>query len=374
MLTDGTAIDDSDAELLGQTAAPSSKHQFAARYFMPGALLVLLVASADYGYHWWTAGRFIESTDDAYVGGDITQIAPRIAGFIQAVLVEDHQYVDAGQLILRIDPSDFAAALNHAVAALASKRATLSSLRAKQALYTANIVAAEAELKAKRAQAAFATSDASRFRALARSQADTSQNEERTATGYRTARAAVSGAEAALEAAGRQLDVIKAETEAAAADVAQAEADVQTAKLNLSYTNIKAPVSGYIGNRSGQNGAYVASGANLLSIVPAHGLWIDANFKEDQLALMKPGQPVTVVADILPGRIFHGHVASLSPATGAVFSIIPPQNATGNFTKIVQRVPVRITLDEDGRQLGLLRAGLSVTARVDTMHISGSSP
>jgi membrane fusion protein (multidrug efflux system) len=141
---------------------------------------------------------------------------------------------------------------------------------------------------------------------------------------------------------------------------------VRTAQLNLGYTNIVAPVSGYVGNRYAQVGGYVAAGTNLLSVVPANGLWVDANFKEDQLGHMKPGDPATIVADVLPGRTFQGHVVSLSPATGAVFSVIPPQNATGNFTKIVQRVPVRIALDGDGQELGLLRAGLSTIASVNT--------
>jgi membrane fusion protein (multidrug efflux system) len=160
--------------------------------------------------------------------------------------------------------------------------------------------------------------------------------------------------------------VLDTEIAAAEAGIAQAAADQRTAQLNLGYTDITAPIDGYIGNRYAQVGAYVASGTNLLSVVPARGLWVDANFKEDQLAGMKPDDPATIVADVLPGRSFHGHVASLAPATGAVFSVIPPQNATGNFTKIVQRVPVRIALDGDATELGLLRPGLSVTASVDT--------
>ncbi|MBV8612981.1 MAG: HlyD family secretion protein, partial [Acetobacteraceae bacterium] len=135
---------------------------------------------------------------------------------------------------------------------------------------------------------------------------------------------------------------------------------------NLGYTSITAPVAGYVGNRYAQVGTYVAAGTNLLSVVPARGLWVEANFKEDQLARMRPGDPATIVADVLPGRVFRGHVASLAPATGAVFSVIPPQNATGNFTKIVQRVPVRVALDDDSQDLGPLRVGLSTTASVDT--------
>ena len=139
--------------------------------------------------------------------------------------------------------------------------------------------------------------------------------------------------------------------------MAQAQADLQTARLNLGYTEIRAPIDGYVGNRAAQVGAYVAAGTYLLSVVPSHGLWVDANFKEDQLARMTPGEPATVVADVLPGHAFHGHVASLAPGTGAVFSVIPPENATGNFTKIVQRVPVRILLDGERRDARHAAAG-----------------
>ena len=156
----------------------------------------------------------------------------------------------------------------------------------------------------------------------------------------------MASAQAALAAAKQQLSVLDADITGATAAVAQARADLETARLNLSYAEIRAPIDGYIGNRAAQVGAYVAQGAYLLTISPAHGLWVDANFKEDQLARMKPGQPATIVADTLPGHVFHGRLLSLAPATGAVFSVIPPENATGNFTKIVQRVPVRIALDE----------------------------
>ena len=152
----------------------------------------------------------------------------------------------------------------------------------------------------------------------------------------------------------------------ARAEVAQAEADLRTAELNLGYTEIRSPIDGYVGNRAAQIGAYVTGGAYLVTIIPAHDLWVDANFKEDQLARMARGQSATVVADVLPDHAFRGHIISLAPATGAIFSVIPPENATGNFTKIVQRVPVRIHLDGDDTMLRALRPGLSTTVSVDT--------
>ncbi|HUC66596.1 MAG TPA: HlyD family secretion protein, partial [Stellaceae bacterium] len=201
---------------------------------------------------------------------------------------------------------------------------------------------------------------------LATTPAGSLQNAQRAEANGAAARATVAAAAAALTATRQQLGVLDADIAEARADLAQAEADVETAQLNLGYTEIRAPIDGYVGNRAAQVGAYVASGAYLLSVIPSRGLWIDANFKEDQLARMVPGQPATVVADVLPGRVFHGHVASLAPGTGAVFSVIPPENATGNFTKIVQRVPVRIALAPDERLRDALRPGLSAVVEVDT--------
>jgi len=330
------------------------------------AAVPLLIGAAEYGQHWWTVGRFVESTDDAYVGGDVTPIAPHVAGFVQQILVSDNQRVHAGQVLARLDPDDYQAALNHADAALKGRVAELGNLRAKRVLQSSIIEGADADLAAREAQAEFAATDARRYQALAVTAAGSRQNAEKSLADERATQAAVRSAHATLDGARQQLAVLDSEIAAAEAGVAQAAADLRTAQLNLGYTEITSPIDGYIGNRYAQVGAYVASGTTLLSVVPARGLWVDANFKEDQLAAMKPGDATTVVADVLPGRPLHGHVASLAPATGAVFSVIPAQNATGNFTKIVQRVPVRIALDGDAGELGLLRPGLSVTARVDT--------
>jgi membrane fusion protein, multidrug efflux system len=167
---------------------------------------------------------------------------------------------------------------------------------------------------------------------------------------------------------------VQAGINAAQAAVAEAKSDLRMAQLNVGYTEIRSPIDGYIGNRAARAGGYVASGAYLLSVIPAHGLWVDANFKEDQLAHMRPGQGATLAADVRPGKIFHGHVLSLSPGTGAVFSVIPPENATGNFTKIVQRVPVRILLDAHDPMLERLRPGLSTTVSVDVRSGSAAAP
>jgi len=194
------------------------------------------------------------------------------------------------------------------------------------------------------------------------------ESAQRVDATFKTAQANGAKAQATLLANQRQVDVIETQKLQAKAALMQAVAERDMARLNLSYTELRAPVDGVIGNRRARVGAFAAAGSQLLSVVPKQGLWVDANFKEDQLTHMLPGQAVTIRADVLPGKVFHGHLDSLAPATGAQFSVLPPENATGNFTKIVQRVPVRVMLDQADGVLGQLRPGLSVTAEVDTLH------
>jgi membrane fusion protein, multidrug efflux system len=284
---------------------------------------------------------------------------------VSQILVADNQYVKAGELLVTLDDRDYQAQLAHAQATVQRQQATLANLHAQYELQQSMIGQAEANLAAAKAAAVFADQEAARYRILAATTYGSLQNDQKAASADRQAQAAVAAAEATLAAAKQKLAVLDTEIAEARAGLAQNEADLTTARLNLGYTEIRAPIDGYVGARGAQIGAYVTTGTNLLSIVPADGLWVDANFKEDQLARMQSGQPVTIVADVLPGRTFHGRVVSLAPATGAVFAVIPPENATGNFTKIVQRVPVRIAIAEGDSTLGLLRAGLSVTATVD---------
>ncbi len=337
------------------------------RAVVVGAALAIAAAGASwYGYDWWTEGRFIQTTDDAYVGGNVTPVAPHVSGFIAQVLVGDNQRVHAGQPLIRLDPRDYRAALDHAEAVVTARTAALDTLRAQYVLQQSTIRQRAADLAAKSAQANFTAADATRYRSLAQTSAGSRQDAQRTDALDTEARAAVMAADAALNAAQQQLKVLTAQIAEADAAAAQARADLETARLNLEYTDIRAPIDGYVGNRAAQVGAYVTAGTYLISVIPVTGLWVDANFKEDQLSRMTSGQAVTVVADVLPGHPFHGHLASLAPGTGAVFSVIPPENATGNFTKIVQRVPVRILLDGADATLGVLRPGLSTTVSVDT--------
>jgi membrane fusion protein (multidrug efflux system) len=326
---------------------------------------VLAGAAIWYGWTWWHVGRFVQWTDDAYVGGEVTTIASKVAGFIDTIAVTDNQPVKAGDLLVRLDDRDYRAELARAEAAVAAQEATLANHEAARHLQDAVIDQAAAEVAAATAEVARTKSDLERYRTLSTDRFASIQRFEQADADNKKAVAAERKAQAALQAAKRQLDVIDTQKRQTQAALDQAKAERDLASLNLAYSVVRSPIDGVVGNRSARIGAYATVGAQLLSIVPAQGLWVDANFKESQLAHMSAGQPVEVTADVLPDIRFHGRVGSLAPATGAQFSVIPPENATGNFTKIVQRVPVRIALDGDAAELGQLRPGLSVVVRVD---------
>jgi membrane fusion protein (multidrug efflux system) len=317
-------------------------------------------------HHWWMVGRFIQSTDDAYVGGDVTVIAPKVAGFISQIAVTDNQAVRAGDLLVKLDDRDYRAALEKAEADVAMQEASLTNLDATRDLQDAVVAQAQAGIAAAEAEITRAHDDQVRAQHLLDTGVASTQEFQKSDADYKTALANGDKARAALMATRRQLAVIATQKQQVRAAREAAIDQRDLARLNLGYTELRAPIDGVIGNRSAQLGAYATVGSQLLSLVPAHGLWIDANFKEDQLARMHPGAPASVRVDLLAGRKFHGHVASIAPATGAQFSVLPPENATGNFTKIVQRVAVRILLDDDSATLGQLRPGLSVTAKVNT--------
>jgi membrane fusion protein (multidrug efflux system) len=338
---------------------------------LAGLSLAAIMAASWYGYSWWTVGRFLESTDDAYVGGNITPISPQVPGFVAEILIKDNQHVQAGQLLIRLDGRTYQAALDRAHAIVRQQEATLGNLRAKYALQQSAIRQAGADLQGKMAQAAYASEDAERYRNLAITEAGSRQNAQKTLASNLSSQAAVAAARAGLDAAKQQLAVFDAEIAQTQAAIDAAKAGVETAQLNLEYTEVRSPIDGVIGNRAAQTGAYVSTGKYLVTVIPDHGLWVDANFKEDQLERMRQGQSVSVVADIFPNEVFYGRVNSLAPATGAIFSVIPPENATGNFTKIVQRVPVRVELDAEAAGPSGLRPGLSVTATVDTRSTPG---
>jgi len=365
---------DTDEPAAATGSKPAGKRLSTKHVVFTLILLTIGVVTLCYGIDWWKVGRFIETTDDAYVGGDVTVISPHVSGYIAKILVNDNELVRAGQPLLMLENRDFTAVLDASSALIAERKASLDRLLAQRDLEQVLVGKAEADLAAKNAAAEFGVLDAERYRLLALTQAGSQQNAQRSHASLQEARSAVAAAKASLLAAKQMLVVIGAQFVESKASLAQAEAQQRTATLNSSYTEIRSPIDGYVADRSAHPGSYVTAGTQLLSVVPATGLWVEANFKEDQLRDMKPGELVEVVADVTRKKIFHGRVQSIAPATGSVFSVIPPQNATGNFTKIVQRVPVRIKLDDDAATLGVLRPGLSTVVQVDTRPDRGGRP
>jgi membrane fusion protein (multidrug efflux system) len=356
----------SAADMAPASTPEKPKPPLLKRLVLALVVIAALIAAVFYGLHWWTTGRFIESTDDAYIGGDVTVIGPKVSGYITELKVIDNQFVHAGDLLVKIDDRDYLATLHKAEGAIAAEEALLANLQATEQLQQAVIGQAKAGIDAASAETVRSRDDNVRYKELASRSAVSLESAQRADATFKTAQANGAKAQASLLAAQRQLDVIATQKQQARAALMQARAERDLAQLNVGYTELRAPIDGVIGNRRARVGAFAGAGTQLLAVVPASGLWVDANFKEDQLAEMLPGQPVSIHADVLPGRVFHGHLDSLAPATGAQFSVLPPENATGNFTKIVQRVPVRVRLDAADNTLGKLRPGLSVTAEVDT--------
>jgi membrane fusion protein, multidrug efflux system len=332
-------------------------------------LLGLIIAAgvAWYGHYWWTTGRFLEATDDAYTQADAVTIAPRVAGYIITVAVDDNQLVHAGQLLARIDDRDFRAALDQARADAAASEADVDGWDAQLSLQKATIAQADSDVASAQATLDFARNDYQRYTELMHSGAGSVQRAQQADADIRSRTAALARSRAALVAANEQVRVLQAQRAKAAAVAQRAEATVQQAELNLSYTVIAAPIDGAVGDRSLRLGQLVQPGTRIMDIVPnGRDIYVVANFKETQLAQMWRGQRVTAVLDMLPDVTLRGHVDSLAPGSGAQFALLPPENATGNFTKIVQRVPVKIVLDPaDSETLRKLRPGLSATATVD---------
>jgi membrane fusion protein (multidrug efflux system) len=324
-----------------------------------------------FGHDYWTVGRFQVSTDDAYVQADSTIIAPKVAGYLANVLVEDNQPVKAGQVLAYIDDRDLRTAFDQARADVAAATATVQNLEARLDLQAAEVSQAQAALESTIAKLNYAEIDATRYQTLVSTGSGTLQRTQQTGAVRDEAAAERRHDEAALLAARRQAPVLKTLRDQALAQVDHARAIAKQAELNLSYAMIVAPIGGTVGARSLRVGQYVTAGTQLMAVVPLNAAYVVANYKETQLADVRAGQAVAVTIDGLSGMTLRGHVDSLSPASGLEFALLPPDNATGNFTKIVQRIPVRISI-QDPRAAGLLRAGMSVEPSIDTR--SSSTP
>ena len=327
--------------------------------------IIALVGAAVTTTWWLTEGRYIESTDNAYVHGDIAVLGPRIEGNVQAIRVADNQRVHKDDPLIELDPTDWEARLAQATAASAEATAAVETTRRQVAQQHATIRAAEAQIAQAQAEQARAGADAGRSRALAADGWASRQANDQAVATSRKADAALLSAEAQKSAAEQQLAVLEAQVIQAQARQQNAAAALRLAQNNLAYTVIRAPFDGIVGNRAAEVGQHVMPGAQLIAVAPLPDqLYVIANFKETQLRRMQPGMAVRITPDINPAAAVDGRVNSLAPATGALFSLLPPENATGNFTKVVQRVPVKILMEAGNAQW--LRAGLSVTAEVDT--------
>jgi membrane fusion protein (multidrug efflux system) len=331
------------------------------------AVLAAALAFGGYeGFHWWTDGRFMVSTDDAYVQADITILSAKVSGYVSSVAITNNQSVKARDLIAKIDDGDYRLALQSAKDKLATQQSAITRIGRQIEAGRASAAQAEAQVVSAQAEAERAESDYARQQQLARSDYTSRAALENAKAARDRANAEVKSAQAALAAAQANVQVLAAQQTEGERLAAEYRTSVEKAERDLSFTEIRAPVDGVIGNKAMEVGTYVQPGARLAALVPLTSVHVDANFKETQLVSLKPGQKVHVKVDAFPDSDIVGTVESVSPASGAVFSLLPPENATGNFTKIVQRVPVRVTVSPEVAQQGLLRPGLSVVVDVDT--------
>ena len=329
------------------------------------ALALGVAGAADFGYGYLTTGRYLESTDDAYVKADSTIVSPKVSGYIVRVLVADNELVTAGQLLARIDDRDFRTALDSAHADVASSEAAVRNFDAQIALQQPVIAQETADIAGAEANLQLAQEEQARSEGLMKTGAGTIQRAQQTDAALREKVALLQHGRSGLLAAERKVEVLNTERAKAVAQLDRSRAAAAQAALNLSYSEVKAPVGGTVGARSLRVGQFVQAGTQLMAVVPLDAVYVVANFKETQLTHMRNGQPVEIRIDSFHAVRLRGHVDSLAPASGLEFALLPPDNATGNFTKIVQRVPVKIVLDDHSLS-GLLRPGMSAEPTVDT--------
>jgi len=326
-----------------------------------GVLIVVVVAGARY----WTSGRFVQSTDDAYVQADSSTIAPKVSGYIARLLVDDNQTVKVGQPLAVIDERDLRAALDAASANVAAAQASVANLNARIVAQGSLILQADASVAGARAGLALAQRDDVRRQKMAQVGYGSEERADTASTDAQEKTASLAGLMAAASTARQQVAILTTQRALAQAQLARAQAGLRQAQLNLSYATIIAPIGGTVAARTVRVGQYVQAGTQLMAVVPLQKVYVVANFKETQLARIRPGQPARVKADTFPGDDVEGRVDSLAPASGMEFALLPPDNATGNFTKIVQRIPVKITFDTSVLS-GRLRPGMSVNVYIDT--------
>jgi membrane fusion protein (multidrug efflux system) len=333
--------------------------------FIIAALILIVVTSR---WVWWEGRPGWKSTDDAYLTADVTPIIARVPGYVQSMPVQDFQRVQAGQLIAQLVDVDYRATVAQDEANVASAIAQAQVLEAQQALQQANVDAAKAVVASTSANLEQNNRDIARQEKLLATGSSTTEAKERLETTHAQLSAQLAQNRAQADAAARQLKVLAAQHDQAVAAIAAQKATLELARINLGWTRIVAPQAGVIAQRQIKPGQYAPAGGQITSLTPLPHVWVVANFRETQLTHMRVGQRAEIHVDTFPGRVLRGHVQSFSPGSGAVFALLPPDNATGNFTKVVQRVPVKILIDDADGLGGLLRPGLSVVARVDAVE------
>lgn len=328
-----------------------------------------LAATFAAGGYWLLAGRYLEETDDAYLKADTVTISPKVAGYATEVLVRDNQQVAAGQVLVRIDDRDYRAELAQSEAQMAAAAADLRNAEAQIAQQRARIAAGEAQVASAGAQAAYAASESERYQGLISSGAVSRQREQLAQTDLKRSAAGLDEARAMLQTEHAALEVLESQRDKSKAALDNAQAAAEQARLRLSFTIIAAAEPGVVGDRSVRPGQLVQPGTRLMTLVPVRDVYLIANFKETQLSRLYRGESVSFVLDAFPGRTLAGRIESLAPGTGSEFALLPPENASGNFTRVVQRVPVKIAIDPASLEGIELRPGLSATATVDTRTV-----
>ncbi|WP_321815603.1 MULTISPECIES: HlyD family secretion protein [unclassified Paraburkholderia] len=350
----------------GQDTQQSAQTRGSKRGMLIGAAVVALIGGASWAGHWWLVGRFIESTDDAYLQADSVTVAPKVSGYITDVFVADNQVVKVGDPLVRLDTRQYQAALEQAKATVDARNADIEHANAQLAQQRANIAQALAQEDVARVSLRHAQDEVARYTPLVASGAETAEKLSELKSSRDQAQATLAADHAAVESARSQVGALTAQLGQARAQLEAAKASTAQSQLDLDHTVVTSSIAGRVGDRTVRVGQFVQPGTRMLSVVPVADIYLTANFKETQIGRMRIGQPVDISVDALSGHKLHGVVDSFSPGTGAQFALLPAENATGNFTKIVQRVPVRIRLETGPQTRKVLLPGMSVTAEVDT--------
>ncbi|WP_158913131.1 HlyD family secretion protein [Caulobacter sp. S45] len=338
----------------------------AVRIVLLGAAAVVVEAAVVFGAQWWAHGRFVQSTNDAYLRADQVAVAPKVQGYVEKVFVVDNQPVQAGQPLVQIDANTYRAALDQQAATVDARKADIVAADRQIDQQAATVDQRRAQLSGSTATTSYATGEAHRFETLSAQGVETQARAAQAVNQRDQALASQRADTAAVKAAERQIATLKAQAGQSRAQLENATAQLQSAQINLGDAMIRAGISGRVGDKTVQVGQYVQPGTRLMSLVPVKAIYLVANFKETQIGRMRIGQPAKVKIDAFGDRAIDATVESFSPGTGAQFALLPPENATGNFTKIVQRVPVRLRLHPPDDMHDRLLSGLSAAVSVDT--------